>query len=981
MYGSAQNDKNPRSERELADLNALTHVILQINRSLDLDEVLRASLNGIQRVVGGHAGCFILLHPNDHTLRLSNASSLPTALLEKLQHLLLDLVLSADPYDENRVDIIAVIGDRIEEIIKDQPAEPFVLIPLTALRRPVGVLLALAETDRMLQPNSVDLMMSIGEHIGMAIENARLHASVREAEEWHREFMENSLDPFWQGDLSGRITYVNDAACKLLGYQRAELLKMRPADFIVDDEANRRTVIEDLREKGFISNRDAQVVTKTGHIRTINYSTRAVRDSQGNVLHFQSTSHDVTERRILTEQLRYRSEELSALNKIAEILSHPLEMERSLNQVCEQIVSITGMEGAAIVIVDESRQFLHLVAQYGIGDNLISQARHLGLDDPLTRSIFEGDGLAIDDVMLFDQSGFEGPRAEGYHAGICMPIKIERTSVGVLFVGSKGRTKYEPSDVALLRNISSQIAVALDNSNLYKQMQQRLGELDGLAKLSLACTTSLDPARLSEIATTWTQRLLPSNLCSIRLIENDAMRILAGSVYSPTPLRKDIELDNLFRGVVENKEPYTITDVENDADVPQAHREGFRGIGIRSFLAVPMPVPEGVIGILGMGHAMPHVWQPREIELLQTVANQTANAIHNAVLFQKVLGEQRKVQAIFDSGLSGLYATDAQEQLVMFNRAAERVTGWKSSEVEGVTWEKIFGDPDPLYRKALIDKESIFNLQGRAFKTHDGREIPIAEAVAPLTNEKGKVIGAVGAFWDLTKEKQAEQSRARFLQMVAHQLRNPLSSLLSSLQLLERRGMSAKKRAELWRVVKHEGTHLKEFSDQFLDLEAEIKSQRPLQLEKLSISELVRGIVHEFAAGKPDHQFRIKLSKPELFVQADTRRVTNILRNLLDNAASYSPTGTRVTVSVRLLDDKTVDVVVKDQGEGIPPQDRENIFKQFYRTSQIVGRRTYGHGLGLYIAKGMVEEMGGRIWVDGRSNQGAAFHFTLRRAE
>jgi two-component system phosphate regulon sensor histidine kinase PhoR len=981
MYGSAQNDKNPRSERELADLHALTHVILRINRSLDLDEVLRASLNGIQRVVSGRAGCFILLNPGDRTLRLSHAFGLSTALLEKLQHLPLDLVPSDDPNNEDQLDIIPAIGERIEGILKNQSVEPFILIPLTALRRPVGVLLVLTETGGLLQPNSVDLMMSIGEQIGLAIENARLHTSVKEAEEWRRDFMENSLNAFWEGDFAGRITYVNDAACKLLGYGRAELLKMRPADFIVDDEASRRAVIVDLRDKGFIENRDAKIVTKTGETRTINYSTRIVRNSQGTNVRFQSTSHDVTMRRKLTEELRYRTEELTALNKIAEILNHPLELERSLNRVCEQIVSITGMEGTAIVMVDGSRQFLHLVAHYGIADSLISLAQHLGLDDPLTRSIFEGDGLAIDDVMLFDQPGFEGPRAEGYHAGICMPIKIERIPIGILFVGSKVRTKYEPSDVALLRNISSQIAVALENSNLYNQMQRRMKELDGLAKLSMACTASLDPARLSEIAVIWTQRLLPSDLCSIRLIENDAMRILAGSVYSQTPLKRDIELDNVFRRVVEKRDTCTITDVENEADLPQAHRDGFRGIGIRSFVAVPMPVPDGVIGILGLGRAIPHVWQPGEIELLQTIANQTANAIHNAVLFQNVLREQRKVQAIFDSGLSGLYATDAQDQLVMFNRAAERVTGWKSSEVQGMTWQEIFGDPEPLYRKALNEKASIFNLQGRAYKTHDGREIPIAEAVAPLMNEQGSVIGAVGAFWDLTKEKQAEESRARFLQMVAHQLRNPLSSLLSSLQLLERRGISAKKRAELWRIVKIEGTRLKEFSDQFLDLEAEIKSPRPLQVETLSMGELVRQVVHEFAIGKPEHRFRVKLPKPEPIAYADAWRVANVLRNLLDNAAGYSPAGTFVTVSVRLLDDKTIDVAVKDQGEGVPLEDRENIFKQFYRSSKAGGRRTYGHGLGLYIAKDMVGEMGGGIWVDSKSNQGATFHFSLRRAE
>ena len=967
-------------ERNLADLRALSQVVIDIGKSLDLQTVLRTSFAGIQRVVHGDAGCFLLIQPNEPTLQLTQADTLPTPLREELRNLILDPDMVADVFNaESRNSVIAELGQRVGQILQRQSLTSYVMLPLTAQARAVGVLLVMTSTGRLLEPKTIDLLMSIGEQVGMAIENARLHAVVSAAEEWRREFMENSPDGFWEGDFQGRITYANDAACRLFGYDREALLRMRVADLTIDDVETRSAAIDELKGKGVLVGRDATVVTKLGETRIINYTSRVVRDEQGQVVRFQCVSQDVTERRKLTAELRQRNEELAALNKVAGILSHPLEFEQSLSQVCEHIGSITGMEGVAIVMLDASRRFLYPVAHRGVSENLLSQAQRLGLDDPLTRRIVEGDGLAIDDVTVFEEAGLAGPRAEGYRSGICMPIKKNGTPVGVLFVGSKSRTKYEPSDVDLLRTISSQIAVALENSDLYAQMQRRMKELDGLAQLSAACTTSLDPAELSEIAVAWTQRLLPSDLCSLRLVERDAMRILAGSVNSDIPLKEQIELDEVFRVLIEDRTLYQVTDIQTDTFVPPAHREGFLGIGIRSFLAVPMPVPDRVIGVLAVGHAAPHIWQPREIELLQTIANQTANAIHNAVLFQNVLGEQRKVQAIFDSGLSGLYATDAQGRLVMFNRAAERITGWKFKDVEGMPWSEIFGNPEPLYRKALDEKVSAFNLLGRAFKTRDGREIPIAEAVAPLVDEKDTVIGAVGAFWDLTKEKQAEESRARFLQMVAHQLRTPLSSLLSALQLLERRGILEKKRVDLWKIVKGEGTRLKEFSDQFLDLEAEIKSPRPLQLEALSISTLVRHIVHEFGTGKPEHAFKVKSLKPEPIVRADAWRVANVLRNLLDNAASYSPEGTEIAVSIRLLDDGVVDVAVKDQGEGILLEEQEHIFKPFYRLPKPTGRRTYGHGLGLSIAKGMVEEMGGRIWVESRNNQGATFHFSLRR--
>ena len=207
------------------------------------------------------------------------------------------------------------------------------------------------------------------------------------------------------------------------------------------------------------------------------------------------------------------------------------------------------------------------------------------------------------------------------------------------------------------------------------------------------------------------------------------------------------------------------------------------------------------------------------------------NAIDNAQLFQSVLSEQRKVQAIFDSGLSGLFATDAAGRIVMFNRAAERITGWTASQVFGKIWEDLFIDPvqtlpgEPLIYQALVHKATLYEHSGRLLRTRDGREIPIAKAVAPLLDEQGNVTGAVGAFFDMSREQAAELEREDFLREVAHQLRSPLTAVLSAAQLLERQNLSEARRAEMWGVLKSSGERLKRFADQFLDLEAVMKSR------------------------------------------------------------------------------------------------------------------------------------------------------------
>ena len=112
---------------------------------------------------------------------------------------------------------------------------------------------------------------------------------------------------------------------------------------------------------------------------------------------------------------------------------------------------------------------------------------------------------------------------------------------------------------------------------------------------------------------------------------------------------------------------------------------------------------------------------------------------------------------------------------------------------------------------------------------------------------------------------------------------------------------------------------------------------------------------------------------------ADLDRVENILFNLLDNAVSYSPPGTRITVTIKPAQDKLIQLSVQDQGPGVPIEDHGKIFEPFFRSTRVTDRHIYGHGLGLAIAKRSVLEMGGTIWLDGYANQGATFHFTLRR--
>lgn len=805
----------------------------------------------------------------------------------------------------------------------------------------------------------------------------------QDPEDWVRAFIERNPEIIWACDVHGRITFANNAACRFFEYERATLLTLHLTNLIASDQPLPHNLEQDLAQI-FPPHHRAKFRTRTGELRDASYIPYPVHNAAGQIIGFQIILHDTTEQQRTVELLKQRNEELAALNAIADILSNPLNFEHALNLVCEQITSITGMESAAILLTDKSNQYVQIAAHRGVSEWLYRQGFRVDLDDPVTHRVaVEGKVFAIDDLSKYQGNDIAGPRAEGYRAGIAVPIFKRETPAGMVEVGSKIRTQYDQADVDLLLNIGRQIGKALENAELYAQMERRLKELDGIAKMTAACSGTFDPIELSQIAVHWAYQLLVCDSATVRLLHENKMRLAANYSRHPVQLRFEIEMDDVFSPIFTQTRPLIIEDVEQ-YDLPTTHRQGFLAVGIRAIAILPMQARERVLGALAVAFEQPHRWQANELDLAQTIANHVAIAIDGAQLFQNVLSEQRKVQAIFDSGLSGLFATDAEGRITMFNHAAESITGWLYNEVFGKKWGDIFRDvsqdsPEPLIHDALYRKKTVFMQEGRKIRTRDGRVIPVAKAVAPLLDEHGNVTGAVGAFWDLSREQAAEMAREELLKEIAHQLRSPLTAVLAAVQLLERPNLSLERRAEMWAALKRDGQRLRRFADQILDLQAALKSECPLSMEPLSIAVLVRTLVRSFRTQKSQHRFHVKSTPKNLLAFADEWRVENVLRNLLDNAVIYSPPGTLITITIKPTPDQMILISVRDQGPGISLEDQTKIFTPFYRSNRIQKRNTYGHGLGLAIAKRNVEEMGGRIWVESKEGHGATFYFTLRR--
>ncbi|MFW6135721.1 MAG: sensor histidine kinase, partial [Chloroflexota bacterium] len=218
---------------------------------------------------------------------------------------------------------------------------------------------------------------------------------------------------------------------------------------------------------------------------------------------------------------------------------------------------------------------------------------------------------------------------------------------------------------------------------------------------------------------------------------------------------------------------------------------------------------------------------------------------------------------------------------------------------------------------------------------------------------------------------------------VSHELRMPIANISTVVQLLkeESEAMETDRYREYVDTLASQSQRLSDFADRILDVFQLEKGELSLQPRPLPLSLLARRSVEEWRSASQGHTLTLRTPESSPWVWADENAVETVLRNLIENAIKYSPSGTQVTVVVGTSQDGYARVSVEDEGPGIRPEHQTKVFDRFYRVDGSDSQSIYGRGLGLYIAKKLVDAMGGKIWVESAVGEGSRFTFTLPEEE
>jgi PAS domain S-box-containing protein len=318
----------------------------------------------------------------------------------------------------------------------------------------------------------------------------------------------------------------------------------------------------------------------------------------------------------------------------------------------------------------------------------------------------------------------------------------------------------------------------------------------------------------------------------------------------------------------------------------------------------------------------------------------------------------------------GVFLLDVEGVVRFWNPAAEAITGLASAAVVG----RAAADAIPGW--ADIAERVAASPEGRPTSVPlelAGREVWLSVGAVRFAE------GTVFAFRDLTEERGLEQLKSDFVSTVSHELRTPLAAIYGASRTLMREDieLADEQRGSLLEVIGNEADRLARTVNDILWTSRLDSGTLGVTVERCDARELVREVVDAVRVHLPEQiTLAVWDTQPLPEICGDPDKVRQVLVNLLDNAAKYSPDGG--TIEVRLArNGEAVRFSVQDEGLGIPAAEQRRVFEKFYRVDPNLSRGIGGTGLGLYICRELVRRMDGRVWVDSREGAGSTFAFEL----
>ena len=512
----------------------------------------------------------------------------------------------------------------------------------------------------------------------------------------------------------------------------------------------------------------------------------------------------------------------------------------------------------------------------------------------------------------------------------------------------------------------------------------RVRQRDYLLEISRALTQELDLVKLLERILSIAAEML-SGQAGLVALRSERGGWTVESTVGIAPALARGYLEPLLAAVPDHADPARFELPEINRLLQNLTRSV--GLGWLTGVGLPLIARDRVIGVIFIFRSYGGSFSTNDRTLLQSFADQAAIAVDNAQLYNQARQEKQRIDALLDSAADGILILSPAHIITRCNPAFERMLGLPKNEIvdadhadiihlsrhgEYLTLEQAEAGGWPLSPAAVLYVEGDLERQQVS-------PLPVGITYSPLFSPEGALLNIIATVRDITRFREEEEIKNTFISVISHELKTPVALIKGYVGTLRREDASWDREVvqESLAVIEEEADRLTGLIENLLEASRLQAGGLKLNLCDVSLDSLVQRVAERFRTQSEIHNIVVEFPPDFPVITGDETRIEQVISNLISNAIKYSPKGGKICIIGQVRSEQVV-VCVTDQGPGVAPDDIPHIFDRFYRSTE-AKRSTKGAGLGLYLARAVVEAHGGRIWADPHSTSGARICFTLPR--
>ncbi|RPI34408.1 MAG: GAF domain-containing protein, partial [Chloroflexota bacterium] len=854
-------------------------------------------------------------------------------------------------------------------------------LPMHHAGRVVGALSVCARPVNAFSQEEIVLLQELAEDLAYA----KISIDARSQQVILQAAATNMQDGLVIADLQGNVIYVNPASTQVVNFPWEQITGRNIFELAQTEESQK--VIEAYRQalltRGQIS---AEFESKGADGRSLFVALRAslVYDAQKQPTHVVFSVQDITLRRQYEHQLL-------TLNHIVNELVQIYDLQDLMQTLLRSSEALLRADASGIYLIKDNGPKIIQTLTHNLAEEYANRIASDIAGLPGESAFKSHKPVYVEDVLSDPKFGsrIHFIAEFGLRSLLILPVLFHSDMIGALVVYNQHPRKFGEEELQLGQTLAHTLAIAIHNARLYQAEHSQRELAEALAQAAAVLNSSLYLDQVLDEILEQTMRVVSCSSANIMLVDGDEAYIARRRGYGDekatagavSDLRLPLEAPSL-KHILTTGLPLLISNTENDPLWPR-----FPGSEqVKSYAGAPLQINHLIAGFLNVDSDQPNFFTLETTLRLQAFAAHAAIAIQNASLYhsmQKYANEledrvqdrtaelqaaKESIEGILASVPDAVIVLDEAGRLIQANQAGESLLAAAAIEKLDLFAPELLSN---LGKNATPSEKTVLAVQNRAFQ-------PLS---SPLTIQ-GKPSGQVLVFRDVTRFRELDQMKTKFVSDVSHELRTPLTNLTIYLDLLSN-VTDHKKSQSYIETLRRETGRLTHLIEDLLTISRLEAGRVEIFIKQVDVNRLITELVQDRLFMANSHGLLLSCeTAPHLpYASADVRMLMQAISNLLTNAINYTPPEGAICLRSAKVDKENqawVTISIIDNGVGIPPGELPLIFDRFFRGTASFETKAPGTGLGLPISKEIIERMGGTIEVESELGSGSTFTVWLR---